>query len=226
MRTHQSLLRYNGSMKPLLIAHRGDTEKFPENTMEAFQSAFDRGADGIEFDVHCHKGGDVVIVHDYTHDENLVYPSLEEVLSTFSSKGRMEIEIKAFEEECVLQAAEIVHRIKPQDYEVTSSEIPLIPVIRKLFPDALVGLLFKPCLIEEWMPVCHIHRMLLGYMKLLGTNILHLGLEHYSEELVELMHANGYRTHTHLGKENTEAYNKVVEFGIDQCTIDDFSVLG
>ncbi len=59
---------YNKCMKPLLIAHRGDTENYPENTIGAFQSAFDRGAGGIEFDVHCHEGGEVVVVHDYTHD--------------------------------------------------------------------------------------------------------------------------------------------------------------
>ena len=123
----------------------------------------------------------MVVVHDYTHDVTQSYPSLEEVLDTFSSKGRLEIEMKALEEECVRQAAEIVHRINPQDYEVTSSEIPLIPVIRKHFPNALVGLLFRSCLIEEWMPVSHIHRLLMGYMTLSGANVLHLGLEHYSE---------------------------------------------
>ena len=130
-------------MKPLLIAHRGDTENYPENTIEAFQSAFDRGAGGIEFDVQYHEGGGVFVVHNYTHDRSLTYPSLEEVLATFSSRGRLEIEIKAIEEECVLQTSEIVHRINPRNYEVTSSEIPLIPVIRKYFPDALVGLLFE-----------------------------------------------------------------------------------
>jgi len=40
-------------MVPLLIVHRGDTVHFPENTLEAFKSAFDLGADGIECDVQC-----------------------------------------------------------------------------------------------------------------------------------------------------------------------------
>jgi hypothetical protein len=215
---------YNKCMKPLLIAHRGDTENYPENTIGAFQSAFDRGAGGIEFDVHCHEGGEVVVVHDYTHDMSLTYPSLEEVLIRFSSKGRMEIEIKALEEECVMRVAEIIQRIKPDDFEVTCSELPLIPVIRKHFPDAIVGLLFKVCLIEKWMPVSHIHRMLLGYMKLSGANVLHLGLEHYSEELVALLHINGYQAHTHLGKASATEYTRVIQLGINQCTFDDFSI--
>ena len=67
--------------------------------------------------------------------------------------------------------------------------------------------------------------MLLGYMRLSGANVLHLGLEYYSEELVALMHTNGYRTHTHLGKENTREYAKIIEFGIDQITFDEFSIL-
>ena len=40
-------------MVPLLIVHRCDTVHFPENTLEAFKSAFDLGADGIECDVQC-----------------------------------------------------------------------------------------------------------------------------------------------------------------------------
>lgn len=217
--------QYNEDMKPLRIAHRGDTQNYPENSIEAFQSAFDLGADGIEFDIQCHENGEIVVVHNYTHDPHQDYPSLEKVLHTFSPKGRLEIEIKALEEECVLKAARIIHRIQPQDFEITSNEIPLIPVIRKYFPDALVGLIFNTCLLEKWMPVSHIHRLLLGYMKLTGANVLHLGLGYYSKELVVLMHENGYRTHTHLGKENIKEYQRVKSLGIDQCSLDDLSIL-
>ncbi len=39
-------------MKPKIIAHRGHSEKYPENTLLAFKKAIEVGADKIEFDVH------------------------------------------------------------------------------------------------------------------------------------------------------------------------------
>ena len=49
---------------PLIIAHRGDSARAPENTLAAFRSAVDAGADGIELDVRLTKDGEVVVFHD------------------------------------------------------------------------------------------------------------------------------------------------------------------
>ena len=46
------------------IAHRGFSGKYPENTMLAFEKALEVGAEGIEFDVHLSKDGELVIIHD------------------------------------------------------------------------------------------------------------------------------------------------------------------
>ena len=46
------------------IAHRGARTEFPENTVAAFQRAFERGATGIELDVHASRDGVVVVHHD------------------------------------------------------------------------------------------------------------------------------------------------------------------
>lgn len=48
----------------LNIAHRGFKGKYPENTMLAFEKAIEAGADGIEFDLHLSKDGELVIIHD------------------------------------------------------------------------------------------------------------------------------------------------------------------
>ena len=45
-------------------AHRGDEVNFPENTMPAFESAIEKGADMIELDVHLTSDGEVVVMHD------------------------------------------------------------------------------------------------------------------------------------------------------------------
>lgn len=47
-----------------VIAHRGASAYFPENTLVAFQGAMDLGADMIELDVQCTSDGAVVVFHD------------------------------------------------------------------------------------------------------------------------------------------------------------------
>ena len=55
--------------KPLIIAHRGFSGKFPENTKRAFMEAIAiKGCDGFEADVHLSADGEPVIIHDTTLD--------------------------------------------------------------------------------------------------------------------------------------------------------------
>ena len=49
---------------PLIIAHRGDVARAPENTLPAFRSAFEAGADGIELDVRMTRDSQLVVYHD------------------------------------------------------------------------------------------------------------------------------------------------------------------
>jgi len=53
---------------PLIIAHRGASVKAPENTLAAFELAFEMGADGIELDVMLSKDEQLVVIHDDTVD--------------------------------------------------------------------------------------------------------------------------------------------------------------
>ncbi|MBX2868608.1 MAG: hypothetical protein KTR18_08030 [Acidiferrobacterales bacterium] len=52
----------------LTIAHRGDALSFPENTLEAVESAAHLGADAVEIDVMMTKDGVLVAMHDDTLD--------------------------------------------------------------------------------------------------------------------------------------------------------------
>ena len=47
-----------------VAAHRGFSEKYPENTMEAFRAAIEIGADEIETDVRVTADGELVLIHD------------------------------------------------------------------------------------------------------------------------------------------------------------------
>jgi len=55
-----------------IIAHRGASGEFPENTLLAFEQAIIQQADGIELDAQYHqKSGQFVLLHDdYITDEN------------------------------------------------------------------------------------------------------------------------------------------------------------
>ncbi len=53
---------------PLIIAHRGDVSRAPENTLPAFRSALERGADGIELDVRVTCDRKLVVFHDRSLD--------------------------------------------------------------------------------------------------------------------------------------------------------------
>lgn len=55
---------------PRVVAHRGDSHHYPENTLEAFTSAVAMGIDVIETDVHLTRDNQVVIWHDPTLERN------------------------------------------------------------------------------------------------------------------------------------------------------------
>lgn len=63
---------------PLVIAHRGASEQWPENTIPAFSAGIDQGADMIEIDVHLSCDGELVVIHDATlertTDARTLYP--------------------------------------------------------------------------------------------------------------------------------------------------------
>lgn len=50
--------------KPNIIAHRGNSNAAPENTLSALSSAIDVKADGAEIDVRMTKDGEIVLMHD------------------------------------------------------------------------------------------------------------------------------------------------------------------
>ncbi len=52
--------------RPLVIAHRGASHDAPENTLAAFNLAWQQGADGAEGDFYLSADGEIVCIHDGT----------------------------------------------------------------------------------------------------------------------------------------------------------------
>jgi len=51
---------------PIIFGHRGASNYAPENTLAAFQLAFEQGAKAIELDVMLSKDEEVMVIHDHT----------------------------------------------------------------------------------------------------------------------------------------------------------------
>jgi len=62
------LLKGPQQAQPQIIAHRGDSAHFPEDTLAAFQGAIQAGAGWLEMDVQRTKDGRLVVIHDETVD--------------------------------------------------------------------------------------------------------------------------------------------------------------
>lgn len=212
-------------MKPLIIAHRGDTINYPENTIEAFESALEKGAGGIELDVHLDKSGRVIVVHDYLFEKENKYPFLKDILVQFGRKGKLEIEIKSLDPKCVTEVRKLIKRYKPKEIEITSSVLPLFPYIKKEFSKTKIGLIFPGRLIENWMPKEFIEQLATSYMKLTGANILHFPFNFYTQNIVRVMHKNGFLTHVYLKNWGIDKYKEAVDLGIDQIAIDDINLI-
>lgn len=216
---------------PLLISHRGDTNNFPENTVEAFRSAFDKGADGVEIDVQL-IDGELTIVHDYLFARSVEYPTLPTVLERFAQKGRLEIEIKAFSTEILDPLKQLLEAYPTSDIELTTSEIPLVPYMVQSFPTMPIGVIFNSNHYQDWMTEELYVQKVLGHMKLLQAQVVHLAAlpkEKLTTSLVQSLQSNGLVVHYHISRAEKETelalYKQLSKTGVDQCTFDDIELL-
>src|SRR5271169_2665013 len=99
--------------RPLIIAHRGFSGRYPENTPAAIRGAIELGIDMVEIDVQETRDGELIVFHDYRLNRicgvrgrvrhktlaaiqqlNPQVPTLREVLTACRGKVRVLIEIK------------------------------------------------------------------------------------------------------------------------------------
>jgi glycerophosphoryl diester phosphodiesterase len=118
-------MQLNESSTPIIIAHRGYSRRYPENTLRAFAAAFEAGARMIELDAALTRDGYLVVMHDATIDRTTNgqgpvnrhtlqalkkldagawfhsrfagerIPELSEVFDRFSRSGWLNVEIKS-----------------------------------------------------------------------------------------------------------------------------------
>lgn len=114
------------SSSPLILGHRGAKNYAPENTLAAFKTALELGADGFELDTQLTSDGHVIVYHDKMVDRNTnghgklsqlslaelrqldagshfsdkfrgeKIPTLDEVFETVGKRAYINIELKNF----------------------------------------------------------------------------------------------------------------------------------
>jgi glycerophosphoryl diester phosphodiesterase len=95
--------------RPLVMAHRGNSVRCPENTMAAFSQAFADGADLLETDLHLSSDGEFMCIHDATLERTtngtgeVRAKTRAELQSLSASYGRAE-----FDSECIPTLRELL----------------------------------------------------------------------------------------------------------------------
>lgn len=146
--------------RPLLIAHRGSSQRARENTIEAFQFAIEEGVDAVEFDIRRTADGVLIVHHDamikgaskalnfQTLKEaqacaaglNYQIPTLEETLGVCAGRIAVDVELKEAGYE-----GEVLRTVDDQfdldDVLFMSFKDESVRRLKELCPQAMVGLL-------------------------------------------------------------------------------------
>lgn len=147
-----------------ITAHRSWREKYPENTLIAFEKAIAIGADRIELDVHFSKDGKLVVYHDYylcdtNNNDVLIFdtdytlirsidekiPLLDEVFTNFGSRVDYEIELKGFTTAFLRSVLILINKYQLLYHsEFTSASRALLGTLKQLESRAKTGVFIQP----------------------------------------------------------------------------------
>ncbi|OGY35169.1 MAG: hypothetical protein A3E36_00645 [Candidatus Andersenbacteria bacterium RIFCSPHIGHO2_12_FULL_45_11b] len=232
------------NMTPKIIAHRGDREHFPENTIASFKSAVDKGVDAIELDIHLSKDKKLIVHHDYflgttNNGEGLIseedsqyiksldagswfsdqfanekVPFLEEVFELFGDKIVYEIELKGYTAEFLEIALG------------TAKKYGLVSSIEFTSPHAQVLSRVKEMepnatigvFIQEypsWMSASLGEDIIKGTAILGRLDVVHCPLLILSKEFVGQLHDLGLKVHA-ANCDTEESIQRAIELKVDQ----------
>jgi glycerophosphoryl diester phosphodiesterase len=116
---------------PRVIAHRGASGEYPENTLPAFRAAAEIPVDYIELDVHCTRDGEVVVIHD-------------EALSRIASDDRLVANLTMAQ----LEAVDAAFNFSPDGFRwplrAQGIRVPKLEQVLKSWPGLRFVIEFKP----------------------------------------------------------------------------------
>lgn len=120
----------------MVVAHRGASKDAPENTIPAFELAWERGADAIEGDFHLTKDGKVVCIHD-GNTKKVAGEKLEVSKATLAQLRKLDVGVK--------KGVAFKGTVIPTIAEVFAT----IPEGKKIFVEIKCGVEILPALFDE-----------------------------------------------------------------------------
>ncbi len=227
----------------LIVAHRGYSAKYPENTIAAIQGGIDAGSNGIEFDVHRCASGQIVLMHDFTLDrttdgEGKVaeatlsklqkldagswkgeqfagerIPTLDEVLKVFENTGVTAVIEVKAEDVDATELSGLISSHKAKACVISFSQ-DKIKEIKKADSSIRCGLLVGG-VPEEFIPA----DWLLEQTKKLGCEVLSINYQVLSPGLIKGLRENNVEVWAWTVND-AAVMQALVDWGIDGITTD------
>jgi glycerophosphoryl diester phosphodiesterase len=233
-------------MKTKIIAHRGYSQKYPENTLIAFLKAKELRANGIEMDVHMTNDSELVIHHDYSLKEfdgekvfihnqsfekiktfdmgsllhktfmNERIPTLRQVFDEIGGDLHYEIELKGFTLDFIRLVVNLV-----KEYNFLANVEFTSPHVSLLFR---LKSLYPEAKIglfanpfPSWMDKELGNLLLLNNLKLGKFDVAHCPLSIIDSSLVSILKQNSILVHA-ADCNSEEELKKAYQLGVDQLS--------
>jgi glycerophosphoryl diester phosphodiesterase len=139
--------------RPLNIAHQGGEHEAPSDTLYAFQTAVEKGADVLEMDVHLSSDGQVVVLHDETVDrttdgtgsvEDLTLAEIKRLDAAHWFVEGPGTTHDAAEKDYELRGIATGARKPPKGFTANDFTIPTLDEVLREFPEVLLNVELKP----------------------------------------------------------------------------------
>lgn len=240
-------------MKPFeIVAHRGVTVDYPENTIPAFQKAIQLGADAVELDVRLTKDKIPVVFHyyylenitslsgpifKYTYEQlrqakftsakngsgSVRISTLEDVLAKIGGKIGLEIEIKGPEPESVAITADVLRKFQHLWKRMEITSYEAALLSQiKIMCPGITTDLLIPPS-EPWMELDVVAYQAANLGKLAQARAVHLHPSQLSKDVVKTIHDAGVTIHA-WDVNTQDALETIMEFNIPRVCTDQFDL--
>lgn len=234
---------------PLVIAHRGDVESAPENTLPAFEKAILAGADGIELDVYHTHDGHLVVHHDhylgrtnngsgFIGDWNFAglrgldagawfgdrfngttIPTLREVLELGRGKTQFQIEVKGTTIGFLNQVLHEISSFGVEDQVWVTSAHVPLLFHVKRLNSSVSVGVFFNDPMPDWMELDLRERQIVDVMVLVGGEHAHLPNWLISGRFVDRLHERGFKVHG-INLNAEKDIRSALDVGVDKLDTD------
>jgi glycerophosphoryl diester phosphodiesterase len=226
---------------PKIIAHRGYTKDYPENTLDAFKAALNAGTDAVELDVHASKDGKLFVHHDYylgdpddgngiiteqnssyitsLHINNEHIPTLEQVFELIGDSLQYEVELKGYTIQFLKDVINTAKKYRLEDrIEFTSPHPFILTKLKTLNPALRTGYFVEP--FPNWMDDNLGHTLAIANGLLGSVDVLHCPISMVDKQFIQEAHDNGLLVHA-ADCDTENDIRLALKVGVDQLSTND-----